>query len=228
MTKLRKEQVYFEKYKDFIYVLDNLKKDFDFNKYNFRKKLKDIIIITSNKGLCGAFNLNLFKFAKDIYDKSENSNVIIFGDQGFKISKKYKVNVYKFFNDLSKLDYIIEKLLNDFDKDREIYLVYNKFFSATNLKPYCEKLLPFDEYNKRQIIYDSNKDDVLFFFVKNYIKEKIYFSIVESNICENSARMLFMKSASDSAKEIISNLKLNYNRERQNKITQQMVEIINN
>jgi len=210
-----------------------------------RKEVKKIgyLLITSNRGLCGAFNTNVNKAILEIMMQNDNKNqqVVTVGRKGKQLMERLGKGLLADFSDLSDKPDLYDTagisriLLDQFVKGNfdEVYVVYNHFYSVLNQKPKIKKLFPIEADVEFQIsdrkadyIFEGNKEHLLDKLLKRYIFAIVYQLILESLASEQSARMMAMRKASDSAKEIVGNLTLDYNKGRQAKITTQILEIV--
>ncbi len=210
-----------------------------------RKEVKKIgyLLITSNRGLCGAFNTNVNKAILEIMMQNDNKNqqVVTVGRKGKQLMERLGKGLLADFSDLSDKPDLYDTagisriLLDQFVKENfdEVYVVYNHFYSVLNQKPKIKKLFPIEADVEFQIsdrkadyIFEGNKEHLLDKLLKRYIFAIVYQLILESLASEQSARMMAMRKASDSAKEIVGNLTLDYNKGRQAKITTQILEIV--
>ena len=108
-------------------------------------------------------------------------------------------------------------------------MIYSKFVSAVEYNIQVEKLLPIEKKEglpTKEYVFDPSEEEVLNSFVPQVLNIKLYQSLLENSASEHSARMSAMKQANDNASEMIRNLEVQYNRERQGKITQELTEII--
>jgi len=192
--------------------------------FSQEKNKRVVILITSDRGLCGSYNINIARKAFKLYSQKKNSKLIIIGSKGVSIAKRENIKPDYLF-DINNLSELSNLLINFFYKDHEIYLAYTKFYSNVKFIASYKKLLPV-ETKKNNIMFESNKDLVIKYFLEKYLENMIAFGLLESFVCEQSARMLSMNAASDNASEIINELILKYNRIRQNLITQELTEII--
>lgn len=130
---------------------------------------------------------------------------------------------------------ISQVVMDDFLSGRldEVYFVYNHFYSVVSQKPVVEKLLPIapmidlkGHALKRDYIFEPDKVTLLDELLRRYVQTVVYQKILESIAAEQSARMMAMRTASDNATEIVSNLTLHYNKGRQAKITKEILEVV--
>ena len=202
------------------------------------------IVITANRGLCGAFNSGIIKTSFEIFSKNspEQNIVITVGKKGRqamqRIGQATLGDFEKVITSPNFLDILgIAKLVKEEylqGKLKEVHLVYNHFYSTSTQKPIIQKLLPIEADSalintkalKSEYIFEGDKTKLLDQLLRRLINTNVYQAILESAASEHSARMMAMHKASDSAKEIVSNLSLEYNKGRQAKITTQLLEIV--
>ena len=208
-------------------------------------KKVNIILVTSDRGLCGGFNSNLNKRAERLYKeeagKYEKFEFTCFGKRGYEYLKLRKIPVRKYYQDFFRgLNYpkvdaagqeFIEGFLNgEYD---EVRLIYAEFRSAISQVVVRETLLPVDlavtEEDKNQVIldfvFDSNEKELLDAVLPRYFKTEIYKALLESLASEHGARMAAMDSATKNADEVKQQLTLEYNKLRQAGITKELLEI---
>lgn len=207
-----------------------------------------LVVLTSDRGLCGGFNSNIIKFA-DKYiaeNKSqfEKIDFIFIGKRGadFFARKKIKAveNITKLDKDISYnlAKGVSEKLIAHFESGEydEIRLVYNEFKSAISQKVVCETLLPVEfekssfENNLNQfstdMIFEPAPEVIIEDLLKKNFNLQVYRAMSESVASEHGARMTAMENASNNARDMISKLTLTYNKLRQEKITTELIEIV--
>ncbi len=206
-----------------------------------------IIIISTDRGLCGSFNMNLFKlFFEELKVREINSSQVklyILGKKGSDFFKKhnYEVVFNKSFSEsesainLSVL--LSDSISNDFKENKieNIYIMSNQYISTLHQKAYAEKVLPFETQaagkNKKSggyliepVDYEEEIIDKIF---KDYIQTKIYFKILESFAGEQASRMNAMDNATRNAGKLINKLTVSYNKARQAAVTLEILDIIN-
>ena len=227
-TKVQRAKREFENSKPFLSKLDSIAKNFPSDFYSKSCEKKCIVAISSDRGLCGAFNINIIKFTMDLLEFSDKNIFISIGNCGAEIAKRKSVLVDKIFScssDIKMINNITELLIDYYKSGYEICLVYTKFYSAMKFLPKEKRILPLAKV-KNDFIFEQDYETVSNYFIKKYVSMSILGAIVESNLCEQSSRMLSMNSATENAENIISDLNLKYNRMRQNQITQELTEII--
>jgi len=206
-----------------------------------------IIVITSDKGLAGGYNANIYRQAEMLCEKVKNPTLILVGSVGYRYFIHSPWLVMESFSFKSRLpeldeakeiaDYIISQFQwGIFD---EVHIVYTHMYSSIKLVPRERQILPLNaesmqeefertggKREKLQFEYLPSKEAVFEALVPMYIKGLIYGSLVEAYVSEQSARMSAMDEASKNAEEMLANLQINYNRARQAGITQEMTEIV--
>jgi F-type H+-transporting ATPase subunit gamma len=198
-----------------------------------------VVIIASNKGLCGSYNVNIYRKLLEAYGEDERKGlrIVAFGKYSEKIAKKLHVETLASFNHpvLSSDDaHATTTMLVDWYREKKIgtvRILYTHFASATTFSPTLIQLLPFesdgqpDTRGEPLYGYEPDQETVLSSIVPMMLHNIIYGAILESYASEHSARMFAMKSATDNAKELQDDLKLYYNRARQERVTQEIAEI---
>ena len=200
-----------------------------------------IIVMTSDRGLCGSFNSNTFRrlenMKKQFEKEGKEISVITIGRKAKEYCKNRNINVDSEYTQMipetmfetgKKIsEDVVQFYLNDFYD--EVYMIYSKFVSAIEYNIQIEKLLPIEKKEglpTKEYIFDPSEEEVLNSFVPQVLNIKLYQSLLENSASEHSARMSAMKQANDNASEMIRNLEVQYNRERQGQITQELTEII--
>ena len=200
-----------------------------------------IIVMTSDRGLCGSFNSNTFRrlesMKKEFQKEGKDVSVITIGRKAKEYCKNRDINVDSEYTQMipetmfetgKKIsEDVVQFYLNDFYD--EVYMIYSKFVSAVEYNIQVEKLLPIEKKEglpTKEYVFEPSEEEVLNSFVPQVLNIKLYQSLLENSASEHSARMSAMKQANDNASEMIRNLEVQYNRERQGKITQELTEII--
>ena len=200
-----------------------------------------IIVITSNKGLCGGFNSNVIKEVYNISSEygSNKPDLLTIGKKGDDILKK-KFNVISSHNDLfEQFSYLnvksiaskIMQLYTD-EKYDEVILVYNHFKNAATQIITKEQFLPISENTDNDVstsgdyIFEPNRERILKELIPKTLSIQLFKSISDSIAGEHGARMTAMHKATDNASELRDQLKLTYNKARQTAITNEILEIV--
>lgn len=211
--------------------------------YTSQREIKKVLVvaITSNRGLCGAFNTNVIKEVKNRSDYYAGKQVDVFaiGKKGNDIlSKTLTVidNQSAIFDDLTfdNVAQIAEALTQKFvagDYDR-IELVYNQFKNAATQIIQTEQFLPLAPIQSDQAastgdyIFEPSKEEIVLTLIPKSLKTQLYKGIRDSFASEHGARMTAMHKATDNATELRDQLKLTYNKARQAAITNEILEIV--
>jgi len=207
-----------------------------------------IVVITSNRGLCGAFNTNVIREAKRIiadnyleqYRKG-NVRFLAIGKKGFDFLRKQKLNIAGEGNDLlndvtfEKASAIAEKVMKSFvsgDFDR-VQIIYNHFKNAAVQQLTSELFLPVESNPVKgkhgqpvEYIYEPDMKAIVQELIPKWLKIQFYRAVLDSFVAENGARMTAMHKATDNATEMIRDLTLQYNKARQAAITNQILEVV--
>jgi len=202
------------------------------------------IVVSSDRGLAGGLNINLFKaLVKDMSAKREQGaevDLCVIGAKGASFFKSYGGNVVAAISHLGEEPSINDligsvKVMLDAYLDGRIdrlYVVSNKFINTMTQKPTVEQLIPLvaeDDANLKHhwdYLYEPDAKALLDGLLVRYVESQVYQAVVENNACEQAARMIAMKNATDNAGDLISELQLIYNKARQAAITQEISEIV--
>lgn len=202
------------------------------------------LVITSDRGLAGAFNSNILRsLHKTVQEKHKNSDeytIIAIGRMGYDFCRKRGMPVTKSilglsdqpnFADIKELASETVQLYSDEEID-ELIIFYNHYVSAISQQVTQSKLLPIENMDQSdstvvsEYEYEPNEEQILEVLLPQYAESLIYGAILDSKASEHAARMTAMKSATDNADELIDDLTLSFNRARQAAITQEITEII--
>lgn len=203
------------------------------------------IVVSSDRGLCGGLNINLFRNALESISEWESEDVPvkfgIFGNKGLGFFRRMGADVICQASQLGDAPQIVEligsvKVMLDAyeqgDIDR-LYLVSNEFVNTMTQGPTVDQILPIKvEEPDEQLthhwdyLYEPESYEVVDTLMTRYIESIVYRAVVENIACEQSARMVAMKAASDNAGNLIDELNLIYNKARQAAITQEISEIV--
>ncbi len=204
------------------------------------------IVVSSDRGLCGGLNSNLFRKSLGMLTQWRNEGVEVdictIGTKGFSFFSNLKhVKIVGQAGKLGDAPHlrdiigIIRIMLDAYEQNQidELYVVSNEFVNTMTQRPTAEKLLPVaaDEIENGlsghwDYIYEPDAKEVLDHLLTRYIESIVYQGLVENNACEQAARMVAMKGASDNAGKLIKELQLVYNKARQAAITQEISEIV--
>ncbi len=206
-----------------------------------------LVVITSNRGLCGGFNNNIIKRVNILLETDyadSNVNLLCLGKKAkdaFKRSEKYfdskgnnlaeDIFADLSFENVSKIaEFAMDSFLDkQFDK---VVVVYNSFINAASQEVKTEQLLPIvsapkaDNAQAVDYIFEPSKEEIVEDLIPKTLKIQLFKALLDSHASEHGARMTAMHKATDNAKELQRNLKLSYNKARQAAITNEILEIV--
>ncbi len=206
----------------------------------------ELVVMTSDRGLCGGFNANIFRRAQRfLYENADNYERIqisTIGRKGRDFFRKRNVPTRKdypgVFNELTydKAKTIADELAAAYlgDELDAVFLLYNEFVSAISQKPTLLQLLPInansnsEDANSQLIdfVYEPSREAVLNHLLPKYLTTQVWRALLESKASEHGARMAAMEAATKNSSELIDKLRLQYNRARQAYITKELSEIV--
>ena len=211
-------------------------------------KINLLIINSSDRGLCGGFNSNLFRNAKkwisDQQGQGKSVKIMTVGKKASSFYKKTDLDIVASFEDLNSNDrqlQVSEEIKNKikelFENNEidEVSILFNKFVSAISQEPTYQSLIPLSneetiedesEVNNAVFEFEPDKNELLEYLVPRNFLTQIYRSVLESSASEHAARMTSMDNATRNAGDMIDRLTLTYNRTRQAFITKELIEII--
>lgn len=240
---------YYNKIKKIIFNL--LSTDFNYNhNYIFKKnnsKNIGFIIVSTDKGLCGGINSNLFRLffskIKKKNIKKKNIYIVTIGNKSFNFLTNLNYNIISCIKNIGETP-ILEKIIGPikiildlYNKNKIdiIYLLYNKYINIIKQKSLIKQILPIKNNYKKNIkkekykynyLFEPNKKKIIDKLMIRYIESIIFQSVIENIASEQSSRMITMNSANNNANNIIKDLKLKFNKTRQFFITNELSEII--
>jgi F-type H+-transporting ATPase subunit gamma len=204
-----------------------------------------IILVSTDRGMCGGLNTNMFKAAvgtmKEWESKGAEVELCSIGSKGLGFFKRLGGNIVSEISQLGdapKVEELIgtvKVMLDKFDDGEidKLIVVYNEFVNTMTQKPTVEQLLPIEAKELDEslqhhwdYIYEPEAKEVLDQLLMRYVESLVYQGVVENIACEQAARMVAMKAASDNAGNLIGELQLAYNKARQAAITQELSEIV--
>ena len=211
-------------------------------------KISLLIINSSDRGLCGGFNSNLFRNAKkwisDQQGQGKSVKIMTVGKKASSFYKKTDLDILASFEDLNSNDRQLQvseeiknKIMELFENNEidEVSILFNKFVSAISQEPTYQSLIPLSneetseddsEANNAIFEFEPDKNELLEYLVPRNFLTQIYRSVLESSASEHAARMTSMDNATRNAGDMIDRLTLTYNRTRQAFITKELIEII--
>ena len=228
-------------------VLDRLAKSQDENGSPLlQKRISQkalLVVVTSDRGLCGGFNANICKAAERFIREKKSEfaeiSVMTIGRKGYEFLKNRQKIHKNYGNILSNLSYptaalLAQEVIDGYIAEEydEVYLLFNAFRSVMSQDITLQQLLPIvpevtaDEEYAPEYIYEPSKGELLAELLPKHIEVQMFKSLLESVASEHGARMTAMDSASKNATEMIGKLTLQYNRARQAAITTELMEII--
>lgn len=205
-----------------------------------------IVVISSDRGLCGAFNSNVFKAVNKLFNEKysankENVELLCIGKKSAEFFQRRKFNVINdYVSLLTDLNFINAKKVSEFvlssfssGKYDEVYIVYNEFKNVATQFVRAEQYLPIvqNESDLRDAktedyIFEPSQEYIVTELIPTSLKIQLYKAVLESNASEHGARMTAMDKATENAGELLMDLKLVYNRSRQAAITKEILEIV--
>ena len=210
-------------------------------------KKAGLILVSTDKGLCGGLNTNIFRLmtnqVRELKDKNISIEFTAIGSKGLQFLNRAKAKLLSqavHLGDTPHMDTLLGAItaqLDAFERGEidAVYLAYTRFINTMRQEPVLEKLLPLEPNQLNQetnpnhgwdYIYEPDAESVLNSLLKRYIEALIYQAVAENMASEQSARMVAMKAASDNAKNVIGELQLVYNKTRQAAITKELSEIV--
>lgn len=209
-------------------------------------KMVDIVFVTADKGLCGGFNIQTIKAAKQLIEQYQEQKVKVrlrgIGKKGIEV---FKFNEIELFDEVVNLsskpdktqsDDFIKTSIEDY-KDGKIdalHIVYNGYKNMITQELHVKTVLPVDtdayecDETKNSLLEIEAQDDekMLDALISKYVEYNMYYSLIDSVAAEHSARMQAMDAATNNAKEMVKGLKVDFNKARQAAITTELIEII--
>ena len=207
------------------------------------EKKRGYIVITADKGLAGAYNHNVIKMAHELFEQGKNNKLFVVGELGRQYFAKEGLAVDSEFHytvqnpTLHRARVITDRVMELYDAGEldEVYIIYTKMENSVTMETEKMRLLPLEKEKfmqtpidiyQEEIKAETSMEDILYHIVPNYVTGFIYGALVESFASEHNSRMMAMQTATDSAKDMLQMLSIEYNRVRQAAITQQITEVI--
>jgi len=212
-------------------------------------KHRGILVVSTDKGLCGALNANLFRM---VHDVDASAKFVAVGKRATQYLSRARRDLLADFTVSDRAPFaevrkVVEFLLRSYEDESidTVEVAYTSFVNTLTQEPEIVQLLPFadletmlaklharfgspdDELvrDPREILFEPGREEILSELATLYVKQEIYQLILESQASEHSARMVAMKNATDNAGKLVDELTLQYNRARQAAITQEIIEI---
>lgn len=216
------------------------------HKYLEEREVKRVgfILVSTDRGLCGGLNINLFKTVikrmKEWADQGVQVDLCTIGGKGAAFFGSVGANLVATVRDMgdkpvaAELIGSVKVMLDAFDEGRidRLFLVANDFVNTMTQKPQVEQLLPLPPAQEEGLkhywdyIYEPDAKDLLDGLLTRYVESQVYQGVIENKACEQAARMVAMKNATENAGTLIEELELLYNKARQAAITQELSEIV--
>lgn len=212
------------------------------------------LFVTTNKGLCGGLNTNHFREIMRWYRQNNDTDFVTIGKRGRMFLASLGANIIADFSELTDtIEFtdaipISQFILNEYNKQnyRNVYFSYNHFLSTLSQKPTRFQLLPIDvnelkeslglleelteeetrKFEPKEYLIEPNQKQIIEWLLPYFIELQLYHFLLENKASEHSARMVAMKNASENAKEVQQQLRLVYNRMRQQQVTFELADII--
>lgn len=207
-------------------------------------KAVGIIVISSDRGLCGALNVNVFKNVlaqvRDYQAQGIEVHLCLIGSKALAFFRRLKLPIVASITHLGDKPHVadligtVKAMLDLFEEKKidRLLLVSNRFVNTMTQKPTPLQLLPAETVDASDLqerwdyIYEPAPDALIEYYMMRYIESTVYRAVVENVACEMAARMVAMKSATDNAGKLIDELQLIYNKARQAAITKEISEIV--
>lgn len=260
-ARLRRAQEAILNFRPYANTISNLLDNFVSNIEDYNNPLLQVrdvkrvtlVVVTSDRGLCGSFNSNLIRYAEDYikselktYLDSKNLDIVCIGKKGNDYFTKRNYPVKKgYVNFFANINYdkameVIHFLASDYlaGKTDKIIFIYNEFKSVISQVIRTVQVLPIvfekkEEEKKKEkfkpiieFIYEPSRENILDTLLPKYLEVQMWRIVLESNASEQGARMTAMDNATENAKELLKILSLSYNRARQAAITKELLEIV--
>ena len=207
------------------------------------RKKRGYLVITADKGLAGAYNHNVLKLASEQLEKGGQNKLFVVGELGRQYFMKKDVNIDGEFSytvqnpTLYRARHIGLQLIDEYVREEldEVYIIYTKMINAFKMEADMFQLLPLqrEEYTHKNLkgysdrmTFHPSVESVLNSLIPNVVRGFVYGALVESYASEHNSRMMAMQTATDSAKQMLHDLEIEYNRVRQAAITQEITEVI--
>ena len=202
------------------------------------------IVISTDRGLCGGLNINLFKAAlkymKAWTDQDIEVDICVVGNKAASFFASVGGKIVSAVKDLGDEPSIedliggVKVMLEAFDQGQidKLFVVSNQFINTMTQQPSVDQLLPLEPSEEAELghhwdyLYEPDAQELLDGLLSRYVESQVYQGVVENKACEQAARMLAMKNATENAGELIDELQLLYNKARQAAITQELSEIV--
>jgi len=244
--RMRASRPYAEKMRDVLSHLAQAHCEYKHPYLQDRDEVKRVgyIVVSTDRGLCGGLNTNMFKAAvnemSDWHDKNVEIDICAIGKKAATFFSRYQGNIISQTADLGdqpsqeELIGTVKVMLDAYDEGKidRLFLVSNEFENTMTQTPTVQQLIPATGQVDTELdhhwdyIYEPDTKPIIDALMMRFIESQVYKGVVENIACEMSARMIAMKSATDNAADIIKELQTIYNKARQASITQEISEIV--
>jgi len=201
------------------------------------KGLRCLVVVTGDKGLCGAYNTNIIRQAVDILAEQPNTSVFAIGTKGASYFKRHGTPMVGELTGLSqemlyaRVRQVADELGHNYANGsfKEISVIYS-LYEGMSLKIIVEKLLPYERHTGAEeegdMWYVFEPEGLVDELLWEYLRRRLYWIVLRADATEHRARMMAMDNASNNAEQLIEDLTLEYNRERQWAITSELLDIV--
>ena len=244
--RMRASRPYAEKMRDVLSHLAQAHCEYKHPYLQDREQVKRVgyIVVSTDRGLCGGLNTNLFKAAvndmSNWHDKGAEIDICTIGKKAATFFARFQGNVISQTADLGdqpsheELIGTVKVMLDAYDEGKidRLFLVSNEFENTMSQVPAVQQLIPASGEVDKELdhhwdyIYEPDTKPIIDALMMRFIESQVYKGVIENIACEMSARMIAMKSATDNAADIIKELQTIYNKARQASITQEISEIV--
>lgn len=238
-TRLKEKKTTLEYYKNTFYKFYNnlsfLLENFNFSNKSSKNKPNFIIVVGSQKGLCGVFNTNLFKFFEN-YNLNLSDKIVTVSKYAYDYIKSKNYKIFENYNDLNTLNFvhithsITNLILKDLDSYNKVILFGNYSKTFFTQEPRKNFIYPFnieskDIYENKSYIFEQSSSQLISTVKRFMISMAIQDLLYESLLSEQAARFLSMDSSTTNAQNLLNTMKLEYNKIRQANITRELTEL---
>lgn len=244
--RMRASRPYADKMRDVLSHLAQAHCEYKHPYLQDREEVKRVgyIVVSTDRGLCGGLNTNMFKAAinqmSDWHDKNVEIDICAIGKKAATFFSRFQGNIISQTADLGdqpsqeELIGTVKVMLDAYDEGKidRLFLVSNEFVNTMTQTPTVQQLIPATGEIDTELdhhwdyIYEPDTKPIIDALMMRFIESQVYKGVVENIACEMSARMIAMKSATDNAADIIKELQTIYNKARQASITQEISEIV--
>lgn len=198
-----------------------------------------LVVVTGDRGLCGSFNSGIIRFTNQYLLDHLNADMVCIGKKAYDAyKKKSNVNIVAHFNCVTEIDHISdlkhirEEIIRLYFSGTysKVEIIFNEFKSAIQQNLRCKQIMPIipsesDEVSMTDFLYEPNETQIIEELGIRYLSVELWRMMLESNAAEQGSRMTAMDNATNNASDLIEQLSLQYNRERQAQITTEIIEV---